>query len=264
VSGDVRVDDRTLRFVTWLVPGIEAAVFELVASAVGEVTGRPVELVVESGCSGPADAGAFDWEGVDLGWMCATAYLPLGTGSLVGVGWTPDDPGCAGEGVYFSDLVVGPGSGVVDLASLEGRRVACNDPVSLSGNHGLRLALAEAGHEPDDHAVTVFTGGHLASLAALGAGEVDAAVVDSVTRVVHRPDLLPVARLGPWPVQPLVASPAMASGELRRVRDAVLALGGAPAVMGELRRCGLGGFVPVTQDRYRALAERLATHGLLA
>jgi len=68
------------------------------------------------------------------------------------------------------------------LDELAGHRIGCNDPISLSGHHALRFEIERRGGDPDAFADLVFTGGHDASLDAVAAGELDAAVIDSVVR----------------------------------------------------------------------------------
>ncbi len=196
----------------------------------------------------------------DLGWVCSTSYVQLGRWSptptvrLAGVAWVPDDPDVTGRPVYFGDLVVRSGSNVGDLDDLAGRSIGCNDPVSLSGHHALRAALRDRGHDPDRFADLVFTGGHHRSMDLVIAGRLDAAVVDSVVRRTRaRSDaavagLRIVERLGPWPVQPLVAAAGLDPALVDGVRDRLLGLG--PELSTELMAAGLTGLVAVADDHY--------------
>lgn len=249
-----------VRFTTWLVPGIELSVFELAAGVVENALGRNVELSVVSSCSGPQNDDNPLVDGrADLGWMCATAYVGLDGVELVGVAWNPDDPDAVTRPWYFSDLVTAPALELDGLRGLQGRRVACNDPVSLSGHLGLRWALEDEGMSLDGDVDVVFTGGHLQSLEQFDEGQVDVAVIDSVTLRVHRPDLAPTIRLGPWPTQPLVAGSGLTAAERHTVRDALVAVGGDDRV---LRAAGLAAFVPVEESDYRVVRARVTAGGL--
>lgn len=246
-----------VRFTTWLTPGIDIAVFELAAELMSEALHRQVDLSLVTDRSGPADAAAFTRGDVDLGWMCSTAYVQLADVELVGVSWVPIDEDVDGEPVYFSDLVVRPGGRVGSLDDITGCRVGCNDPMSLSGHYGLKFALADSSTRLDAVAEVVFTGGHLASFEALDRGEIDAAVVDSITRHVHRPDLVPVERIGPWPTQPLVAASSFEPEQRDVVRDALLHAADTARWRSVLEAAGLSGFAAVDEERYRSVGSRL-------
>ena len=246
-----------LHLISWLAPGIDASVFELAADVISATLNRPVGLELISESSGPTDEfDPFSDHAADFGWMCSTSFVQSANARLVGVSWAPDDADTDGLPLYYSDLVTASGV-VADIEALQGLRVGCNDPVSLSGHYGLRFALDDAGHVLDDHAEVVFTGGHLASLDAVRSGEVDAAVIDSITRHVHGRDLVVSQRLGPWPTQPLVAGPAITTAELGAVRDAVLIAHEQPAAADVLRSAGLLRFAPVDVNDYEVVARRL-------
>jgi len=107
--------------------------------------------------------------------------------------------------------------------------------------------------------------GHHLSLDRVISGALDAAVVDSVVRSNRcRTDpsvgsLRIVERLGPWPVQPLVARSDLDPTELANVRDALLASSRDPLMQAELEAASLVGFVPVTADHYLPIRSALAT-----
>ena len=246
-----------------LSPGIPAPLFESLAGVLG------VDVWFQEHASGPelgddpfADGRA------DLGWICSTSYADQSwaTGAgvrLLGVAWVPDDPDADGRPVYFGDLVVPPGSPVRGVADLAGRRVGCNDPVSLSGHHALRFAADDAGFDLD-RADLVFTGGHQRSMDALVTGTLDAAVVDSVARR-RRAQLDPsvaglevVARFGPWPVQPLVVRADLDDATVEHLRHRLLAANRDAAVCTALADAGLLGLVAVDESDYAPVGARLA------
>lgn len=246
-----------MRFVSYMTPGFPASLFEAVADAID------AELHFDETTSGPAPGDDPFADGrFDLGWICSTSFVDLSlrradpSVQLAGVAWVPDDPDVGGRPVYFGDIVVRAGSGIRSFADLEGRTIACNDIVSLSGHHALLLAIEHRGFEPSSFADLVFTGGHHNSLDQVVGGEVDAAVVDSVVRIGrarHDPSVDALAlldRLGPWPVQPLVARSGLAAAEVAHVRDTLLAASRRGPIADELRAAALADLVPVGPDHY--------------
>jgi phosphonate transport system substrate-binding protein len=186
---------------------------------------------------------------------------------LVGVAWVPDDPDAHGLPVYFADLLVPPGSSLASFEDLAGCRIGCNDPVSLSGHHSLRIAMRDRGHDPDTFAELIFTGGHQTSLDLLLAGELDAAVIDSVVRTARSrresavAELRVLERLGPWPVQALVARADLDRATVDSFRERLLKVESAQEVREELRRAALLGFVPVGTDYIEPVRIALAAAG---
>lgn len=257
-----------MRLVSYLAPGHPAALFE----ALGEKIGAGVGFVV--GRSGPDPAAdPFRAGTADLGWVCSTSFVELTTGrppsvELVGVSWVPDDPDAQGRPVYFSDVLVRPGSGIETMEDLAGRRIGCNDAASLSGYHALRIDLDRRGHDPDSFADLVMTGGHLHSLDRLLAGEVDAAVIDSIVKTRRARQWPEVAalrlieRLGPWPAQPVVIASGRGADEVAAIRAGLLAANDDPELRGLFAECALDRLVAtdpdhceVVRDAMQALSE---------
>jgi len=243
--------------ISYMTPGFPASLFELVAQRLG------VDLEFDSARSGPApDDDPFTNGHVDLGWICSTSFVDLSLRAdnpsvqLVGVAWVPDDPDADGRPVYFSDIVVPHGSNVRSFEELAGCRIGCNDLISLSGHHALRFEIEQRGGDPDTFAELVFTGGHDASLDAVAAGKLDGAVIDSVVRTRRsRTDatiasLRVIDRLGPWPVQPLVARSNMANDQLAHLARTLLDANDDPDMQAELEAAALTGFVAVGPDHY--------------
>ncbi|MEZ5245431.1 MAG: PhnD/SsuA/transferrin family substrate-binding protein [Acidimicrobiales bacterium] len=258
-----------MRFVSYMSPGFPESLFELLANRMG------AEVHFETETSGPpAEVDPFRDGTFDLGWICSTSFVDLALRAeapsvqLAGVAWVPDDPDSGGRPVYFGDLVVAADSDADSLAELAGRRIACNDVVSLSGHYALRIAIDELGYDSSDFAELVFTGGHHNSLDALVAGEVDACVVDSVVRIGRSrhdtavADLRLVDRLGPWPVQPLVARHDLSPELVAEVRRALLDANDDPEVVDALRAAALTHLVPVDHTHYAPVREALERSGL--
>lgn len=255
---------QPLRLISWMAPGIPATLFETVADIVG------AELQLITTTSGPPpNEDPFLAGDADLGWMCSTSFAELSAPDgnesveLVGVAWVPDDPGCHDRAEYFGDLVVPAPSAARSLADLAGQRIGCNDPVSLSGYHSLRFALEQRGLVAHDWADLVFTGGHNTSLDRLVAGEIDAAVVDSVARTRRsRVDadvagLRVVERLGPWPTQPLAARRGLPEAEIARVRDALLAAQHEERLGSELRNAAMTRLTTVDPAHYQRVLDAM-------
>ena len=248
-------------------PGFPYSLFTSLARIVD------AEVDFDETASGPAP-GVDPFRGgeADLGWICSTSFVELGTRGdeptieLAGVAWVPDDPDCHGRPVYFGDLVTLPESGIETFEDLAGRTIGCNDEVSLSGNYSLTFALEDR-DLPYDFATRVMTGGHHMSLDRLLAGEIDVALVDSVVRMGRaRADerianLRIIERLGPWPVQPLVARSTMSADDVARVRRLLLEATERPEIQAELDAACLTTLVEVGADHYapvRVAMERLA------
>ncbi len=239
-----------MQAVSYLSPGLPESLFEAMAEVIG------AELTFERERSGPGPGEDPFADGrYDLGWICATSFVDvhrrsrLATGDpsirLVGVAWVPDDPASQDRPVYFADLLVPADSSVRSLADLAGARIGCNDPVSLSGHHALRHAITRSGADPASFARLVFTGGHRRSLDRLVQGDLDAAVIDSVVRricAVADPDvarLRVIDRLGPWPVQPLVARAGLDARLVETIAERLFAAAEKGTLADELARAGL-------------------------
>ena len=259
------MSSRPLRLLSYMVPGFPLSLFERIADVAG------AELELDETRSGPAPGHDPFADGTaDLGWICSTSFVDLATRTpspsvrLAGVAWVPEDPASKGMPQYFGDVVVPEDSPVTSFADLAGRSIGCNDEVSLSGHFSFRIAAFERGEDPDTYADLRFTGGHHTSLDRLVAGDLEAAVVDSVVRTNRALSdpavaaLRVVERLGPWPVQPLVARSTLDPAIVARVRQALLDSTHDPAMRAELQAASLVGFVPVDADHYLPIRSALA------
>lgn len=187
---------------------------------------------------------------------------------LAGIAWVPTDRESGGAPVYYSDVVVDPdselGRTAADVDDLVGARVACNDPASLSGYHALRIELARRGRDPASFASLVMTGGHHHSIDRLLAGDVDAAVIDSIVlgrRAATWPEvarLRIVSRLGPWPTQPLVVREGIAPEQIADWRSALLAANDDPDARTVFAASGIDRLVEVSASDYVGVFEAMA------
>ncbi len=264
-GGDYR---HRVRLISYMSPGFPRSLFETIGSLLAS------EVSFDETRSGPVPGDdPFATGSADAGWICSTSYVGLAltnqhpTVELAGVAWVPDDVDSAGRAVYFGDLVVPHDSPIRSFADLEGATIGCNDPVSLSGHYSLRFAMRDRGLDPDSFATLEFTGGHQRSLDLVAAGDLDAAVVDSVVRTTRsRVDgtvasLRVVERLGPWPVQPLVVRAGAPAGQVAAVRATLLGAAADPTLRNEMNRAGLKRFVGVGPDHYRPVAAAMARLG---
>ncbi len=243
-----------------MAPGFPHSLFE----RIGAIVGAEVEFVETS--SGPLPGeDPFASGEADLGWICSTSYVRLALSSatpsvkLAGIAWLPNDPDSAGSPVYFGDLVTRREGAVASLNDLRGAKIGCNDVTSLSGHYALRFALDDLGEDPDEFADLVFTGGHRRSLDAVLAGDLDAAVVDSVVRINASAsdaairDLHVVERLGPWPVQPLVARADLDDAVVAQIADQLMAAATDPDLQEELAAASLQGLTRIEADHYAGI-----------
>lgn len=262
-----------LAVLSYLAPSVPAELFTALAHHLGDALDREVDLRFDPSRSGPrpGEHEPFTSGEVDVAFVCATSYVWL-TGDpappirLVGAGWVPTDPRSGGRPVYHGD-VLAPTDGPRSLQGLAGTRVAYNDDVSLSGYHSLRLALHHAGVDADAVRL-VRSGSHLGSLELLRAGRVDAAAVDSTVwrrRRAETPslahELVPVATLGPHPVQPVVARAGLPARVRERVRAALLAAHASPVVAAALAAAQLHGFASTSERDFTDLRTELARIG---
>ncbi len=244
-------------------PGFPRSLFETLADMID------ADVEYDETQSGPSPGvDPFKAGEADLGWICSTSFVDLGmrgsepTIGLAGVAWVPDDPDSNGRPVYFGDLVTRADSGIETFEDLEGVTVGCNDEISLSGNFSLTFALEDRGLPPN-FVNRVMTGGHHTSLDLLIAGEIDAATVDSVVRTARAraddriADLHIIERLGPWPVQPLVARSTMSAEEVAEVRRLLLEATSLPEVQAELNAACLTNLVEVGPDHYAPVREAM-------
>jgi len=143
-------------------------------------------------------------------------------------------PGC--EGPYYRSWIVVPAeAGIERFAKLRGRRVAVNALDSQSGCNVLRAMAAPLAVKGRFFGEVVVTGGHLASLEAVTAGEADVAAIDAVTLALverHRPSLAGrIRRLAvspSAPALPFVARAEAPAGEVTLLRTALAEVVGDP------------------------------------
>lgn len=233
----------SMRLMTWLAPSIPLGFYERIASTLSAALHREVSVAARydsSGPVGPRDDPFASGE-VDVGFLCAPSWAALSATprpsvSLLELAPVFADPRNAGRPLYHCDLVVRADSPVEHLSDLRGQRFGFNDPVSLSGWHGIASRLRSEATTPRRFfSSLVCTGSHPASLQALSSGRIDAATVDSTLLLLRRrhdpaslAGLRLVEGLGPYPVQPIVVAAAMPVEVRRRIRQALAEAGPWP------------------------------------
>lgn len=146
-------------------------------------------------------------------------------------------PGCSGA-TYRSLLIVAQDSTAESLEDLRGARLAYNGPDSQSGYNVLRAMVTPLARGGTFFGSAWESGGHRASIAAVGAGQADLCAVDCVTHALlqmHAPAALAGTRVlmrsPPAPGLPYVTNAdadddlveALRAGLDRALTDAALA-----------------------------------------
>jgi len=136
-------------------------------------------------------------------------------------------PGCAGSD-YASLVVVRADAPFAALADLRGRVCAINGWTSHSGMNALRALVAPLNENGRFFAAVRVSGGHVASLAMVAAGEADAAAIDCVTHALlarHRPQALAgtriLCRTASAPAVPYVTRAEMDEAVVAALRSAL-------------------------------------------
>jgi phosphonate transport system substrate-binding protein len=162
--------------------------------------------------------------------------------------------------VYFSDVIVRAASRYERFADLRGTVWAYNEPHSHSGYNVVRYHLASLGEMSGFFGRVIEAGSHLAGLAMVLDGRIDAMAIDSTVlelELAARPELSDELRvidtLGPSPMPPWVVSSGVA-GELKEaIRRAFwqmhkTAEGRASLAAGQIMK-----LVPVTDSDYDSI-----------
>ncbi len=209
-----------LRIGTFLAPRLRP-LYEHVSDSLGRALGRPAELVDGARFTQLTDGD------LDAAFICGLPYVRLRDSgapieALVAPAMGTEDP------VYSSAVVVRTGTEAERLEDMSGRRLAVNEPESLSGYGVVLVVVAERGVAEGRFSEVIATGSHVGSLAAVRSGRADVAAIDSHVLAVLAAedpalliDLTVIELLGPWPSQPLAAGPALGLDERVVAREAL-------------------------------------------
>lgn len=186
---------------------------------------------------------------------CGLPYSAKLTGKVTLLGAPDYDLPFAGNGEYYSEIVIRADDTATSLADLKGGRFAFNMRESQSGWAAPDALLGL--HERFDELIP--SGGHAASAAAVAEGRADAAGLDAVTWALlqrHAPaarKLRVIGQTPPTPGLPYI-SRMMGANDASRMTNAVRA--GIDALDASAKDALLlKGFVPKTPADYAPLAK---------
>lgn len=169
-----------------------------------------------------------------------------------------------------SYVVVPAGSAFDSLESLEGSVAGINEWGSNSGMNLFRAAIAPLAREGRFFSEVRVTGGHLPSIRAVRAGEVDCASIDTVTwgmLAMHGPDMLEGVRIlaetPSGPGLPYITRLSASDAEVGALREAIAGSIADPDLADAVSALGLVGIEILADadydrlDAHRREAERL-------
>jgi phosphonate transport system substrate-binding protein len=167
--------------------------------------------------------------------------------------------------VYFSDVVVRHDAPFRCLADLAGATWAYNEPSSHSGYCLTRYELARSGLPAPHFGRVVESGSHMASLARLLKGAVDATAIDSTVlelACAAAPGLEAQVRViqtwGLSAMPPFLASAHVPAATRHALTEALLAMHQSPAGRAALATGLVSRFAPVTDGDYDAIRRMAA------
>lgn len=156
------------------------------------------------------------------------------------------------------------------LAGFLGATAAVNTPDSMSGMLALKLVFAPYARQGRFFGKVMWSGSHLASLAAVREGRADVCAIDAVCVELarrHRPreleGLVEVARSPAVPGLPWITR----AGDPKRLREALRGVFSDPALAGTRAALLLSGFSVLDEaayDRITSLEAAMERHGGLA
>jgi phosphonate transport system substrate-binding protein len=163
---------------------------------------------------------------------------------------------------YYSLLIVRADSGIKNVESLRGKRLALVDPQSTSGSLIPRHVFAkQVGSALENYFGQLgYTGSHVQSINRLLAGHADAAFVGSVNLAAALADpaamrkVRVIWRSQAFPHDPFVYRGQLCSGLKEKIRNVFLQVGGARKAATLENLDGVR-FVPVTDADYQPVRE---------
>lgn len=208
------------------------------------------------------------WARPDLGcvFMCGWPFAERAPRLRILAAPVPSPARYGGKPVYFSDLVVRAESPYQSIEDTFGARVAYTVEDSHSGYNALRHHLL-AYRTPARPTLYAERIGPLVTpkrvLEAIREGDADIGPVDSYAHDLlraHDPEAASgvrvIATTAATPIPLLVASPDVSDEIVARLRDALLAVGGAPDLAGLRATLLLSKFETVRAEDYEVARER--------
>ncbi len=207
------------------------------------------------------------WNRSDLGcaFMCGYPLARADPRPTILAAPVPTPASYGARPVYWTDIVVRTGSSLTALEDAFGRRFAYTTEDSQSGWQAPRLLLAPHAARRGRPLFAEIIGPLITprNLArAIAGGDADAGALDSYAHDLlrlHDPALAAklrvVATTPPTPIPPLVAAASRAVSDVRRMTDALLAVGDAPELQAVRNVLLLRGFAAVPPRSYERLID---------
>ncbi len=210
------------------------------------------------------------WARDDLGlaMMCGLPFAQRAERPILVAAPLPSPARYGGKPVYFTDIVVRSDAPYRSLEDTFGGVVGYTLADSMSGGVALRchLETCRTAQRPRLYRAAVGDLIHARGvIEALAAGRIDVGPLDSYYHDLlrlHEPDFAGqvriVASTPALPIPPLVATTALPSDELARLRKALLATAAAPELAPVMKRLLLAGFAVPDAADYQPLAAMAA------
>lgn len=170
-------------------------------------------------------------------------------------------PGCQGT-EYCSQIVVGEGTALGDLAEARGGVCAVNGFESHSGMNALRALVAPLHRGGRFFSRVTVCGTHVESLAAVARRDADICAIDCVSHALlarHRPNALAGTRIlcqsARAPSTPLVTRIDRGEAFAARLQTALLQVLGDPALGDACRELFIAGGVALPASAYERISE---------
>jgi phosphonate transport system substrate-binding protein len=164
--------------------------------------------------------------------------------------------------IYFSDVVVRSDSPFKELADLQGRSWAYNEPGSHSGYNVVRYHLALRGESSGFFGRAIQSGAHQTSLQMILKGEVDGSAIDSTVLELElekdpaiRSQIRIIDTFGPSPIPVWVTSKITPLEIRKALLELLTGLDRDPSGGKLLRGARMRRFVPVSDRDYDPIRE---------
>jgi phosphonate transport system substrate-binding protein len=254
-----------IRVYTDLVPDIPLPFFEGLVDYLGSALSVPVSLHVGRSAENGHDVpDPFSSGQADIGFLRSPCFLDW-WGRRQAVTVLPvapvfRDPRAQGQPVYYAEVVVRGSHPAQSFWDLRGCIWGYSSPDSLSSHVSVLKKLGELGEDERFFRSHQCSGSHRDSLRLLRAGEVDAVAVDSNVLILARRrnpelrhDLRIVESWGPLPIQPVVASPALAPEMQQQIVRHLCRMGDLPVGRELLDDLWMSGFASTEATPYQEL-----------
>lgn len=268
-------DEKNLRVITYLSPGIQLGFFETILQYLEEVTGRNGYLICESRWSGPP-AGRkdpFTADVADIGFMESTDFLQLmkmkRCVELCKAGAVHvHSKNIMSRPVCYTDLIINARNILKykELHDLRGHSFGFASEKSFSCCAVVLDHLKKLGFDASFWGNCHETGSHLASICGVLDSRVDIAAVDSnvlssflTANPQHKSDILVIESLGPLPSYPIVLNSKLSDKLKEQICHGLLNMGKSVLWSKRLQEFGVSSFEPIQETAYDTETELRAT-----